>query len=467
MDRDFSLRCRFRRLTACIAVALSQVCTSGSSGAGPVPNQANGQTRLVTNCDDSGPDSLRDIITNPNSPHHALSNDTVDLGQLPVLCTMADSTITLSSGEITIDQVNLTLQGPSPELGSVTISGGGMHRVLKHASNGTLSIYDLRIADGYYHSAAAAYGGCIEALGGSVHLTSSNVVGCTVRSDSGSARGGGIHNPSDVTLVLSKLSGNRALASSARGYGGGVAAGNLFGFYSSISDNIAGDGSTHGGVGGGAYVTGGISMLASTVDHNTASYGGGLKFRSSTIIVNSTISDNTAHKFVGALMDGGSDSLTIANSTIAFNHTDESSPYGAVYFRGQSANSAMTLQSSIIANNTAGATNTPSDLSMIQGALLGGDNLVIASTIVDPTVITVIDDPRLGPLQYNGGVTRTRALKTGSPAIGAGNHDAMPPGFAADQRGRGYPRSTGAGANATTDIGAFEFNTIFVATFDL
>ncbi len=205
-------------------------------------------------------------------------------------------------------------------------------------------------------------------------------------------------------------------------------------------------------------------MLASTVDHNVASYGGGLIFRDSTVILNSTISGNTAHKFVAALYNEGSDSLTVANSTIAFNHADGASSVAAVHFSGQAANSSLTLQSSIVAKNTAGG--VPSDLSMSQGTLSGADNLVIASAIVDPSVITITDDPKLGELQYNGGITRTHALLAGSPAIGVGNHDAMPPGFTTDQRGHGYPRTTGAGANETTDMGAFEFDTIFVGSFD-
>ena len=208
-------------------------------------------------------------------------------------------------------------------------------------------------------------------------------------------------------------------------------------------------------------------MLASTVDHNTASYGGGLSFRSATIIANSTISGNTAHKLAAALYSvNTNDSLTIANSTIAFNHAEANLPYGAVHFGSLSASSTLALQSSIIANNTAGAMDTPSDLSMMQPVLSGADNLVIASSLSPPGVITVTSDPHLGPLQFNGGTTRTHALLPGSPALGLGNHDAIPPGITTDQRGAGYPRTTGSGANVTTDIGAFEFDTIFSGHFE-
>jgi hypothetical protein len=56
-------------------------------------------------------------------------------------------------------------------------------------------------------------------------------------------------------------------------------------------------------------------------------------------------------------------------------------------------------------------------------------------------------DPRLGPLQDNGGPTKTYALLAGSPAIDRG----LAPGLAppADQRG--------VGRSGPPDIGAFEF----------
>jgi hypothetical protein len=57
-------------------------------------------------------------------------------------------------------------------------------------------------------------------------------------------------------------------------------------------------------------------------------------------------------------------------------------------------------------------------------------------------------DPKLGPLQDNGGPTWTMALLPGSPAIGAGG----PTDSEWDQRGPGYARTV----NGATDIGAYE-----------
>src|SRR5690606_26635411 len=64
-------------------------------------------------------------------------------------------------------------------------------------------------------------------------------------------------------------------------------------------------------------------------------------------------------------------------------------------------------------------------------------------------------DPKLGPLQDNGGSTFTHALFDGSPAIDAGSNaaalDAAGQPLTTDQRGTGFPRSLG----SAVDIGAY------------
>jgi hypothetical protein len=59
------------------------------------------------------------------------------------------------------------------------------------------------------------------------------------------------------------------------------------------------------------------------------------------------------------------------------------------------------------------------------------------------------EDPRLSPLQNNGGPTKTHALLPGSPCINAGSN---PANLTTDQRGPNHPRVVGSAA----DIGAFE-----------
>jgi len=68
-------------------------------------------------------------------------------------------------------------------------------------------------------------------------------------------------------------------------------------------------------------------------------------------------------------------------------------------------------------------------------------------------------DPKLGPLQNNGGHTLTHALLPGSPAIDAGNPNFMPPPFF-DQRGSDFSRVR----NGRIDVGSFEVQAGATAT---
>lgn len=446
---------RLRPLALCLSAALlGQACWPLAASAAPQ------QSWQVQNCDDNGPDSLRDIIENPVK---AQSGDTVDLTQLPQPCGMNASTITLSGGEIAVHQDALTLLGPAD--GSVKISGNGTNRVFHHDGVGTLQIQSLTVSDGYYHAAGNAYGGCIESDAGNVYLINAVVSDCVVSSDTGWASGGGISaRNGGVALKLSTISGNQANAPGKSGWGGGVYSNGVATVkYSTIVGNAEHDAvAGPPGSGGGLRAIGGATVRESTVSGNSAGYASGIESDGPFEITNSTISGNTA-SMRSAVTIYGTNAATIANSTIAFNH--EASATGAVYFWAPSPNATLTLQSSILANNTDSA-NAPADLriGVGHGALdpSGADNLVMASNIASPPagVITLISDPMLGPLQLNGGVTATHLPMPGSPVLGVGNNNTA---VLIDQRGRGYPRTTG----TNVDIGAVQFDTIFVGDFDI
>jgi hypothetical protein len=120
----------------------------------------------------------------------------------------------------------------------------------------------------------------------------------------------------------------------------------------------------------------------------------------------------------------------------------------------------LELDSTIIAGNMSGP--DPDDFEVYgMPVITGANNLVVASSAPLPPD-TISDDPMLDVLIDNGGPTFTMALLQGSPAIDAGNNVAQ---LADDQRGQGYPREVGLGA----DIGAFEVQTsdvIFRDGFD-
>ncbi len=130
--------------------------------------------------------------------------------------------------------------------------------------------------------------------------------------------------------------------------------------------------------------------------------------------------------------------------------------------RARWSSGSVLLQSSILANNTAGANLDPADLLVVGAFVEGNDNLVMsANAPLPPGVVTVTADPLLGDLGANGGRTSTHALRQGSPALNRGNNSG---GAMFDQRGIGYPRETGAAASV--DIGAFQFDSIFAGSFD-
>ena len=92
----------------------------------------------------------------------------------------------------------------------------------------------------------------------------------------------------------------------------------------------------------------------------------------------------------------------------------------------------MTLKNTIVANSPTGGN--------CSGAITdGGGNL----SYPDTTCPGINSDPKLGPLQNNGGPTQTMALLPGSAAIDAANDAicAAPPVNNLDQRGITRPRA--------------------------
>ena len=124
--------------------------------------------------------------------------------------------------------------------------------------------------------------------------------------------------------------------------------------------------------------------------------------------------------------------------------------FAAGLYGGFASTPESILQSTIIAGNTASGVEL--DVGSQFGLPLFGSNNLIRSS-QDGTRVpfdTIVEDPLLGPLQDNGGPTRTHALLPGSPAIDNGKGS---PGVSFDQRGRGFPRVI-----IKPDIGAFEFD---------
>jgi hypothetical protein len=267
-------------------------------------------------------------------------------------------------------------------------------------------------------------------------------------------QGGGIRNDgSTLTLSDSRVSGNVS-----QGTGGGIQNyGTLTINNTSITGNHAGDPCCTGGGGGGGIEHGGASDIltlnSSLVANNTVLggfEGGGINNNGIVILNNSTVSGNLGAYGIGISTGGGT--VVLNNSTISENQSYGILSYGNV-----------TLQNTIIARN--GLINgTKIDCSnggnmSSQGYNLIGSNLGCPFAAATGDLVGTNSspiDPRLSPLQDNGGPTFTYALLADSPALDAGNPAAPGSGgnacLATDQRGVTRPYGS------RCDIGAFEAN---------
>jgi hypothetical protein len=179
-----------------------------------------------------------------------------------------------------------------------------------------------------------------------------------------------------------------------------------------------------------------------------------------------------------------SGTFTAASSTIAANSADHyaSQILNLVYDGAQTRNALTTLENSIVASGSGGApADVASDKSTyITPAQPAGSTAVVdvskfdllttpVATAIAPgevgatTGSPLLKDPMLGPLQENGGLTKTMAPASGSPVLDAGSSR----GLTTDQRREPRPVDLSATPNATggdgADIGAFEWQKVVLA----
>lgn len=409
----------------------------------PAPNAL----RTVTNCNDSGPGSLRDAVDN------AASGDAIDLTQL------ACSEITLSSGKLAVVVNDLTLLGPGvgPEASHHLTIYGSYDRILDHGP-GTLIVSGLKLAYGHYLGAFAR-GGCILSQG-SLVIEDSIVTGCEVDAPYGSnvfAAGGAVYAQGELWMRNSAITNNVAYSAAQAAYGGGVFASNAVTIEAST---VAGNRVVAPqalAIGGGLMVEGfdDVSISSSTISGNEAQFAGGMRIDTlgTSEIINSTLSGNSASQYVGGA-SFSSGPVKLINSTVTRN-------FAYAYTAGVYSDQPITAQSSIVADNRSAA---PDAMDICAPAVAGFANLIMSSCHGTPSD-TIAKCPRLTALADHGGPTFTHALIPGSPGIDVGANS-IP--LVADQRGVSFARVIGIGA----DIGAYEWqgelgDNIFKSAFEI
>ena len=440
-------------------------------GAGIVPARVALDV-TVTNCNDSGPGSLREAYAN------ATSDVTISLEAL------ACSTISLTTG---------ALSGAAGNPGNVTVKGAGQtidangaSRAFSHSGSGTLILQDIRVTNGDH---AGTRGGCIYSAG-SVWLSSSQVTGCTLHPGFDQpARGGAIYAHDAVTMgTASLVSAASAKASNyASAEGGGIWARAVSIDHSTVRASSA-TGQLTAARGGGVFAAGpadssqALKLHYATLEGNYSVIGAGAYVYGSAEASNSTLYGNIA--------SGNGGGLYLANKPMAtarsyFRLTTLSGNFAGVDGAGLFSAVPVTMGASTVTNNVAnhsgGGMFLRKDILMVssivalniaealqasddiggEGDLFYGDhNLVLRSSLALPAD-TLFANPKLGPLTNNGGPTMTHALLPGSPAIDHGVGVPAPEDY--DQRGAPYERT----AASSPDIGAFEVqDSIFRGTFD-
>lgn len=478
-----------------LALALALAFADGANPVGAALSPDTGTPRPdgsivwpVDNCNDAGPGSLRDAAA------HANDGDGIDLTALSC------STISVSSGAITLHDVDLL--GPGVNQLEIDGTGNNNRRIFNHASaGGYLDISGVTINGAKYLSNDGLGGGCLRSTGGNVRihdaaftnclaitpvgadgdarggaiavygngtveLTDATISGGLAQTDHGLALGGGLFTEGFAKLVRSTIENNAASGGGGTSYalGGGVLAyGDVWIEDSTIDGNVSDSGA------GGVSAKGGM-LQRSTVSNNHSSFGAsGIGFYGDdalSFVYSSTISGNSlapsAQGLSGALFSDTS-VTTITNSTITANSESNTAgtKFGAGIAFGPHATTVY-LRGTIASGNYFDDGAPPYAADDISGpvslTILGDTNIVGWTHITVPTDTLFEDNPRLGPLQDNGGPTRTHLPLPNSFVIGMGAaHDI-------DTDQRGYPRVVG----ATADIGAVEAgaDTIFANDFE-
>jgi hypothetical protein len=314
--------------------------------------------------------------------------------------------------------------------GTPIIDGGGVNTVITVSSaNAHVSLSKLIVQNGF-----AKFGGGIN-NSGTLAMSNSTITGNTAHFY---GCGGGIYNTGTLIVNSSTISQNHAVGSLLKpASGGGICnpGGTATINNSTLSGNYAL--AAGGGIQSGGTLTINNSTISGNMTLSTAA--SAISGGSGITINNSTISGNTHQNGLGCSIGGSG--MTLSNTTISGNVAGN----GYVVLCATAS-----LQNSIIANNSGG--NCGSGV-VSKGYNLSSDSSCNFSNSGDRNNT----DPKLGPLQNNGGPTLTMALPSGSPAVDAGNPSGCKDGqghlLTTDQRGMPRPDKEDTGG---CDMGAYE-----------
>ena len=308
------------------------------------------------------------------------------------------------TSEFLIDSA-VVIDGPSGNSG-ITLapaSGGIKMRLFHVASTGNLTLNNLTLSGGYALGSYPGYGG----------------------SSGGSGQGGAIYNQGSLTITDSTLTGNTAQG----GHGGPALA--------------AAGGAGGNGMGGAIFNEEGTVVINNSTFYDNTARGG--------LGGHGTVVNGSPGKGLGGGLYNDNGVITVSDSTFSGNTVIQGNGSTLIAAGRGIYNVGAPLSAAINSTIIAQADTAIEDFTGIGvNNAFGNSDLIRTSSglIFNGSVIT--GDPLLGPLQSNGGPTRTMALVASSPAIGQGfvfNGDYT------DQRG--VPRPV-----FKVDIGAYQRATL-------
>jgi CSLREA domain-containing protein len=390
-------------------------------------------------------------------------NDTINLPSGTISITISgpleDASLTGDydiTRSVTILGAGTTCASPPNALCTI-VNGNSLDRVFDITTTAQVTLSQMEITGG-----RAVSGGMGTGMGGGIQnrgvLSMNNLL---VIANSAAVYGGGLSNPTGAVAILDTVSfGDNSSDDSG---------GSIYNSGTITLTNVSFNGSTSSSEGGVLDNTGNAALTDVTVAHGTAANNGGGIFNHGNLTLDRvTFNDNEATTGSGGALENYFGSAAVTNTTFARNHADASGMVGGAIF---AYSGPMTLTNVTIANNSADSAG---------GIELEFGTIAVKNTIVyfnpngncDGPVISLghnleggdtcsfsaagditETNPFLGPLSDNGGLTKTRALLPGSPAIDAGANIGCP---SIDQRGAHRP------IGKKCDIGAYEAGYLFL-----
>lgn len=422
--------------------------------------------------------TLNDLIAAIAITNAATNADTIILTANITLTIVADSNTTYGDSGLPVVTSDIIIEGQGHSI--IRNAAAPDFRILRVASGGTLTLYNLMVSGGKATSGTACSFSCGGALynegtlttfhtgfsnneaenggafynnDGSVAITDSNI-----SNNDATHSGGGLYNNSgEVTIKDSVFSGNTAIND-----GGGVYSDGGFRFIIH-SSTFSGNTATNGG-----GIAGNATISRSTFSNNVASSNGGGAYVSDTSVLSigvSTFYGNTASNGGGIFLDTSlGNSVVISSATFVGNKATSG---GGIYKTGVPdpiLYPPLSVLGSIIAQSEGG--------NCVTDAGFEGQNNNLADDSSCPDFTDVSIDPvrplELGSLADNGGPTQTIALGFPSPALDAANIACFTPpdydGGGGDQRGISRGLNALGAINVPQfgdcDIGSFEANGI-------